>query len=36
VHEYHSVDAGLIWATVQNDVPGLEAPLRALLRDEQD
>lgn len=36
VHEYHSVDAGLVWATVKGDIPGLTAPLRALLREERE
>ena len=36
VHEYHSVDAGLIWSTVRNDIPDLASPLRALLREERD
>lgn len=34
VHEYHSVDSALIWATVRNDIPDIAAPLRALLREE--
>jgi len=33
VHEYHSVDSGLIWSTLRNDIPHLEGPLRALLRE---
>jgi uncharacterized protein with HEPN domain len=35
VHEYHSVDAGLIWATARHDMPPLAAPLRAMLREDQ-
>ncbi|HLN24374.1 MAG TPA: DUF86 domain-containing protein [Patescibacteria group bacterium] len=34
IHEYHSVNAQLIWATVHHDIPPLAAPLRAILHDE--
>ncbi len=30
-HEYFGVDVGIIWQTVKNDLPPLEAPLRRLL-----
>ena len=30
-HEYFGVDVGIIWHTVKNDLPPLEAPLRRLL-----
>ncbi len=33
VHEYHSVDAGIIWATAVNDLPPLRRPLRAILNE---
>ncbi|OIQ92771.1 hypothetical protein GALL_252920 [mine drainage metagenome] len=36
VHEYHSVDPGLIWATIEHDLTGLTGPLRAVLRQERD
>jgi uncharacterized protein with HEPN domain len=36
VHEYHSVDSALIWATVRNDIPDVSTPLRALLREEDE
>lgn len=32
VHEYHSVDPGLVWHTVRHDLPPLTEPLRAMLR----
>jgi uncharacterized protein with HEPN domain len=34
VHEYHSVDPGIIWNTVRHDLPPLLGPLRAMLREE--
>ncbi len=33
VHEYHSVDPGIIWATAVNDLPPLRRPLRAILKE---
>lgn len=33
IHEYHSVDAGLIWATALHDVPPLAQPLQIMLRE---
>lgn len=33
IHEYHSVDAGIVWNTVRHDLPPLLGPLRALLRE---
>lgn len=34
IHEYHSVDAEIIWYTLRDDLPPLVAPLRALLQEE--
>lgn len=34
VHEYHSVDAELIWSTARHDIPPLYSPLLAILDDE--
>jgi uncharacterized protein with HEPN domain len=31
VHVYFSIDAGLLWDTVQNDLPALETTLKPLL-----
>lgn len=33
VHEYHSVDSGIVWATAKHDLPPLREPLRAILRE---
>lgn len=33
IHEYHSVDSGIIWNTVTHDLPPLAPPLRALLAE---
>ena len=33
IHEYHSVDADIIWKTVIGDLPPLAAPLQALLAE---
>lgn len=32
VHDYFSIDAEIIWETVQNDLPPLVKPLQELLR----
>jgi len=32
IHEYNAVDCGIVWNTVQNDLPPLLRPLQALLR----
>lgn len=34
-HEYFGVDVGIIWQTVQSDLPPLEAPLRQLLTTDK-
>ena len=34
VHSYHRVDLGVIWETIQNDLPCLVEPLGQLLLDE--
>lgn len=34
IHEYHSVDAGIVWQTVRNDLPPLLGPLKAMLHGE--
>jgi uncharacterized protein with HEPN domain len=34
IHEYHSVNAQLIWATLHHDIPPLAAPLRAILHEK--
>lgn len=34
VHEYHSVDAGIIWNSVRNDLPPLIAPLKDMLKEK--
>lgn len=33
IHEYHSVDPVILWRTVRNDLPPLEAMLGAVLED---
>jgi uncharacterized protein with HEPN domain len=33
VHVYFDVDAGILWDTVQDDLPKLIEPLRALIRN---
>ncbi|MBW7852258.1 MAG: DUF86 domain-containing protein [Rhodospirillales bacterium] len=36
VHEYHAVDAEIVWRTVENDLPPLAGPLQAMLREPAD
>jgi uncharacterized protein with HEPN domain len=36
VHEYDEVDLQIVWATLQNDLPNLVEPLRALLDEPEE
>lgn len=35
IHEYHTVDAEIVWQTIQEDLPSLVEPLERVLSEEE-